>query len=191
VAFPLCGAMALSIQPLVQLLLGPVWQPAGIAALPLIGLTAWLFLVFPAGVAVIARGVPHYTLIANIAGTAATAFGVLLIRPASPLHAVFVWLGAQLFISPYMLYANAHVLRTLPLRPLRSGLRMLAAGLVASVAGFVVPNAMGEPASPVALIALRLLIGATVGVPLAMALLWRPQRWYRFSSSTLTPNQPQ
>ena len=74
--------------------------------MPLIALTAWLFLAFPAGVAVIARGEPRYTLIANIAGTVATVVGVLLIRPASPLHAVLVWLGAQVFVSPYVLLAE-------------------------------------------------------------------------------------
>jgi O-antigen/teichoic acid export membrane protein len=191
VAFPLCGAMALAIQPLVQILLGPVWHPAGAAALPLVALTAWLFLAFPAGVAVIARGEARYTLIANLAGTVATIAGVLLVRPASPVQSVLVWLGAQLFVSPYILYANAHVLRTHPLRPLRSGAAMLAAALVASAAGFALPQAMGEPGSPIALIALRLLIAATVGVPLALALIGAPQLRYRFSSSTLTPNQPQ
>jgi O-antigen/teichoic acid export membrane protein len=169
-AFPLCGAMALSIQPLVQLLLGPVWQPSGDAALPLIGLTAWLFLAFPAGVAVIARGVPRYTLIANIAGTIASVLGVMLVRPASPFHAVLVWLGAQLFVSPYVLHANARVLHTSPLRPLRAGLPMLGAMVLATIVGFILPYAMGEPGSPVPLIALRLLIAMAVGVP-AMLLL--------------------
>ena len=83
-AFPLCAAMAVTIQPLIATLLGPVWQPAGVAALPLIALTAWLFLAFPAGVAVIARGEARYTLIANTAGTVATIAGVLLVRPAIP-----------------------------------------------------------------------------------------------------------
>jgi len=55
-AFPLCAGLAVSIQPLVAVLLGPVWQPSGVAALPLIALAAWLFLNFPAGVAVVARG---------------------------------------------------------------------------------------------------------------------------------------
>ncbi len=48
-AFPLCAVMAVTVQPLVASLLGPVWQPSGEAALPLIALTAWLFLAFPAG----------------------------------------------------------------------------------------------------------------------------------------------
>jgi O-antigen/teichoic acid export membrane protein len=169
-AFPLCGVMALSIRPLVQLLLGPVWQPSGVAALPLIALTAWLFLAFPAGVAVIARGVPRYALIGNIAALAATVAGVMLIRPASPMHAMLVWLGAQLFISPYLLHANAWVLRTHPLGPLRAGLPMLAATVLATIAAFALPHAIGEPGSPATLLALRLLIAMGVGVPSALLL---------------------
>ena len=174
VAFPLCGAMAVSVQPVVRILLGPVWQPSGVAALPLIGLTVWLFLAFPAGVAVVARGEPRYTLIANIAGTAATVLGVMLIRPASPLQAVLVWLGAQLFVSPYVLRANAHVLRTRLLRPLRTGVPMLAATLLATATAFMLPQAMGEPESSASLIALRLLIATAVGVPTVVLLLVTP-----------------
>jgi PST family polysaccharide transporter len=184
-AFPLCGAMMLSIEPLVRILLGPEWQPSGIAALPLIGLTAWLFLAFPAGVAVIARGEPRYTLIANVAGTLATVFGVLLIRPVSPLQAVMVWLGAQLFVSPYILHANAHVLRTQLLRPLRAGVPMLAATLVATIAAFMVPRAMGEPGSPVSLIAVRLMIAAAIGVFMLVLLLVTPRRWFARSGALL------
>lgn len=171
-AFPLCCAMAVSVQPLVRVLLGPVWQPSGVAALPLIALTAWLFLAFPAGVAVIARGEARYTLIANLAGTIATIAGVMLIRPVSPVQAVLVWLGAQLLIIPYILHANAHVLRTHPLRPLLTGLRMAVVALLACVGGFVLPRALGEPASPVVLIAVRSLAAAGVGIPLTLMLAW-------------------
>jgi O-antigen/teichoic acid export membrane protein len=169
-AFPLCCGMALTVQPVVRLLLGPAWQPSGVAALPLIGLTAWLFLAFPAGVAVIARGQPRYTLIANIAGMAATVAGVMLLRPASPLSAVLVWLGAQIFISPYIMFANAHVLATGVLRPVRRGLPMLGVMLVATLAAFVVSGAIVRPASSESLIALRLLIAAMIGVPAAVSL---------------------
>jgi O-antigen/teichoic acid export membrane protein len=172
-AFPLCAAMALFIQPLVQVLLGPAWQPCGVAALPLIALTAWLFLAFPAGVAVIARGEPRYTLIANIAGTVATVAGVILVRPTSPLQAVLVWLGAQLFVSPYVLRANARVLHRLPLRLLQPGLPLLGVMLLAAMTAFLLPRAIGEPGSPVALTALRLLIAAlvAVSVPIVFALV--------------------
>jgi O-antigen/teichoic acid export membrane protein len=168
VAFPLCAAMAVSIQPLVTLLLGPVWQPSGTAALPLIALTAWLFLAFPAGVGVIARGEPRYTLIANIAGTTATAVGVLLLQPGNPLQAVLVWLGAQVFVSPYILWANGRVLGTTPLRPLRAGVPLLSASLLATAAAFALPLAIGEPPSAAWLLALRLAILAFVGIPLAL-----------------------
>jgi PST family polysaccharide transporter len=162
--FPLCAAMAVAIQPLVALLLGPVWQPSGGAALPLVALAAWLFLAFPAGVAVVACGVPRYTLIANIAGTTATALGVLLIRPTTPLHAVLVWLGAQAFISPYVLFANARVLGTTPLRPLRAGMTMLATSLLATAVAFAMP----QPASHAWLLVLRLSIVASICVPIAV-----------------------
>jgi O-antigen/teichoic acid export membrane protein len=177
VAFPLCGAMAMSMQPLVRLFLGPIWEPSGFAALPLIGLALWLFLIFPASVAVIARGQPRYALMANIAGTVATVLGVVVFRPASPMHAVLIWLGAQLLVSPYVLRANARVLRTRPLRPLRAGAPMLAATLLACLAAFSLPGAIGEPASPASLIALRLLIGIAVGVPTAYVLSAAPGGW--------------
>ena len=168
VAFPLCAVLAVTIQPLVATLLGPIWQPSGLAALPLIALAAWLFLAFPTSVAVIARGEAHTILIANIAGTVATVVGVLLIRPATPLHAVLVWLGAQAFASPYLLVANARVLRTTPLRLLRAGVPMLAFSLLATVAAFVVPQAVGAPESPVWLLAFRLAIVAAIGIPCAL-----------------------
>ena len=167
-AFPLCGAMAVAMQPLVALLLGPVWQPSGEAALPLIAVTTWLFLAFPVGVAVIARGVARYTLIANIAGLVVTVIGVLLIRPSTPLQAVLVWLGAQVFVSPYILTANARVLGTKPLRPLRAGVPLLAVSLLATTVAFVVPQAIGGPVSPVWLLIARLSIAAAVGVPLTL-----------------------
>jgi len=139
--FPLCAAMAVAIEPLVALLLGPVWQPAGEAALPLIALAAWLFLAFPAGVAVVALGEARYTLIANVAGLLAIVTGVLLLRPTSPLHAVLVWLAAQGLVSPYMLLANSHVLRMHPLRPLRAGVPTLAAMLLATAMACAVGTA--------------------------------------------------
>ena len=189
--FPLCAAMAVAIQPLVATLLGPVWQPSGRAALPLIGLMAWLFLAFPAGVAVVARGAPRYTLIANLAGTMTTMLGVLLIRPVTPLQAVLVWLGAQAIVSPYLLLAGARVLHTAPLRPLRAGVPLLAAALLATAVAFAVPHAIGEPASQTWLLVVRLLVVAAVGIPLAMLTagpVWTgdAQRWQNCGSEDRT-----
>ena len=170
-SFPLCAALAVSIQPLVAILLGPVWQPSGISALPLIALAAWLFLAFPAGVAVVARGQPRYTLIANIAGTMATALGVLLIRPTTPLHAVLVWLGAQMFVSPYVLQTNARVLGTTLFRPLRAGLPMMSTSLLAVVVAIIIPRAIGEPASPGWLLVMRLAVVLVIVSPVAVRLI--------------------
>jgi O-antigen/teichoic acid export membrane protein len=171
--------MAVVMQPLVAALLGPAWASCGEAALPLIALTAWLFLAFPAGVAVIARGEARYTLIANIAGTVATAAGVLLLRPATPLQAVLVWLGAQVFVTPYVLWSNAHVLGTTALRPIRAGVPLLAASVLATIAAFGLPQAMAELQSPVSLIALRLLITVAVGMPVALLLSTAPGGLFR------------
>jgi len=129
-------------------------------------------------ISVIARGEPRYTLIANIAGTIATAAGVLLIRPTTPLHAVLVWLGAQVFVSPYILWANARVLGTTPLRPLRAGLPLFAVSLLATVAAFAVPRAAGGPGSPLWLLVFRLAIVAAITVPLAL-LTAPPIGWVR------------
>jgi len=163
-AFPLCAVMALAIQPLVATILGPVWQPAGEAALPLIALTAWLFLAFPAGVAVIARGEARYVLAANLAGVVATVAGVMLLRPATPVAAMLVWLGAQVFVSPYILTMNARVLRTSVFRPLRAGVPLLAGSTLATATGFLLPRVMGEPHSTAWLLFERLSVVTMVGI---------------------------
>lgn len=172
-AFPLCGALAVTIEPLVRLLLGPVWQPAGTAALPLVALAAWLFLIFPAGVAVIARSEARYTLIANLGSTVALIVGVVLLRPATPLAAALIWLGAQLAVAPYVLRSNARVLQTRPLSLVKAGLPALGLALVATFAAFLLPLAAGEPASPLVLIAARLAIGAAICLPPALLIARR------------------
>lgn len=178
VAFPLCSAMAVAVQPLVALLLGPAWRPSGNASLPLIALTAWLFLAFPAGVAVVARGELRYTLIANVAGIIATSLGVLLMHPVTPVHAVLVWLGAQMFVTPYVLWANGHVLDTAPLRPLRAGLPLLMTTLFATALAFLLPRLLGRPESPAWLLLLRLSIVAAITIAV-WGIVWtrRTSRW--------------
>jgi PST family polysaccharide transporter len=166
-AFPLCSAMAVTMQPLIAMLLGPVWQPAGQATLPLIALTSWLFLAFPAGVAVIARGEARYTLVANVAGTAATIAGVLLVRPATPVAAVLVWLGSQIFVSPYVLATNARVLNASIFRPLRAGVPLLAASALATTAAFV-PPLTGHLNSPLWLLLGRLAIIVIICGPVVL-----------------------
>jgi O-antigen/teichoic acid export membrane protein len=118
VVLPLLGVMAVTIVPLSRLLLGTAWVEVGPVALPLIALTAWLFLWFPAGAALIAKGTPGPALAANIAAVIAMLVGVAVVRPATPAHAMTVWLVAQLVTSPYTTMMSARVLRIGRLAPI-------------------------------------------------------------------------
>ena len=98
---PLCGAMALCLPPLVRHLLGPAWTGSGLAAEPLIALMALLRLMFPAGVAVVARGQTARALAGNVVCLLATLAGVARLRPHSAGQAVLVWCAAQMLAAPY------------------------------------------------------------------------------------------
>ena len=130
---PLCAVLAVSLGPVVSVVLGPGWAAAGHAALPLVGLMALLGLMFPSGVALVAAGGARQALYANLAGLVATAALVLIARPADPWHAVLVWCGGQMFVSPYALWMNGRVLGVGPFRPLRAGLSWLVPCVVAVV----------------------------------------------------------
>ena len=119
---PLCAALAMALPSVVAALFGPVWQPAGIAALPLVGLMALLALMFPSGVALVAAGQAHFTLYANLAGLTATVLFALIARPTDAWGAVMVWCSAQVFVTPYALWTNGRALRVGPLRPLTGAL---------------------------------------------------------------------
>ncbi len=172
VVFPLCAVMALAIQPLVGLLLGPVWAEAGRSAQWLVVLMAYVLIGFPGGVAGIAIGQPKYALITNLAALFATLSGAILLHPATPLQAVAVWAGAQMLTSPYGLVMNARLLRVGALRPLRAGLPSLAVSVAAMLAGFALPAAfgmaMGGAAADAALIAARVLSAALVFLPFTL-----------------------
>jgi O-antigen/teichoic acid export membrane protein len=165
VMFPLLGAMAVVVVPLVALLLGPAWAAAGSASLPLITLTVWLLLWFPPGVALIARGVPGPALAANVAAVAAMLVGVAVLRPTTPGQAMTVWLIAQLVTSPYTIVMIARVLRTAPLRVIRAGLPALVVATAAAAAALLVPWLIGEPEGPVRMIVARLAAGALICLP--------------------------
>jgi O-antigen/teichoic acid export membrane protein len=184
VVLPVLGAMVVVVVPLIALLLGPAWAEAGPATLPLIALTAWLFLWFPAGAALIARGVPGPALIANVAAVVAMLVGVAVVRPATPVQAMAIWLVAQLITSPYTVVMTARVLgigwvgagqmgtgklgtaRLLGtgrlLAPIRAGLPALGVAASAVAIALLVPWLIGEPEGPVRLIAARLAAGAPV-----------------------------
>lgn len=164
VVFPLLGAMAVVVVPLIALLLGPAWAAAGPAALPLIGLTAWLFLWFPAGVGLVARGVPGPALVANCAAVVVMLVGVAAVRPATPAQTMTVWLVAQLATAPYTIVMTARVLGTSVLAPVRAGLLGLGVTLATVAIALLVPWEFGEPVGPVWLIVERLAAGVPIGV---------------------------
>jgi O-antigen/teichoic acid export membrane protein len=164
VLLPVLGAMAVCVAPLTALLLGPGWTASGHAALPLIALTAWLLLWFPAGAALVARGRPGPALIANCAALALMLAGVALARPATPGAAITVWLIAQLATSPYTIAMTALVLRCSLLAPLRAGLPALGVSLAAVACALLVPWLIGQPDRPAWLIVARLAAAAPVCV---------------------------
>jgi O-antigen/teichoic acid export membrane protein len=137
VTLPLCGAMALGLPTVVHHLLGPAWTASALAAEPLIALMAVLMLMFPAGVAVVARGQTGRALAGNVACMVATLAGVAWLRPGTAVQAVLVWCGAQALIAPYSLWVNGRAVGTGPLRPLRNGVAVAGitlAGLAAALA---------------------------------------------------------
>ena len=152
---PLCGAMALSVRPLTALVLGPAWRAAGIAAEPLIALMAMLCLMFPAGVAVVARGQTGRALAGNAGCLLVTLAGVAALRPGNATQAVLVWVAAQLAVAPYALWINGRALGTGPLRPLRAAMPMLAA-TAAALAGAVAAPWLLQPTGGVGLVIARL-----------------------------------
>jgi O-antigen/teichoic acid export membrane protein len=171
VLFPTFGAMFVVIDPLVRLLLGPIWAPSADASALLIVLTIYNFLYFPAGVALVARGNTRFTLFASIVMTALTLVGVEVLRPGTPMAAVWVWSVAQMLVFPVMQYMTARMLGDNVLRQISAGLPALALTAVATTAAFLIPRELGEPEHPALLILLRLLVGAAIYVPAALFLM--------------------
>ncbi len=166
--FPVVGAMLVTMRPLVRLVLGPIWEPAASAALPLLGLTAWVFLGFAGGVAMVARGGARYAMVSQLAVTGATLLGVIVLRPATPVAAVSVWAGAQLLVSPYLVLRISGTMRSRPLRQHRPGLPALGLAALAAIGALAVPGRLG----PAELIAGRLAVFLLVyGLGAAWALL--------------------
>ena len=162
VVLPMLGAMAVVVMPLTRWVLGPAWAASGIAALPLIGLTAWLFLWFPAGVALVARGKPRPALIANSAAVLAMLAGVAMMRPSSPSAAMAVWVAAQLVTSPYTIWQTARVLGIAPIRPVVAGGPAMIVTAIAVAAATALPRLYGLTGEGPGLMAVRLAIGAPI-----------------------------
>jgi O-antigen/teichoic acid export membrane protein len=172
VMLPLCGAMALCLPTAVHRLLGPAWSAASLAGEPLIALMAVLMLMFPAGVAVVARGQAGLVLAGNVACLFATLAGVVLMRPGSAVEAVLVWCGAQMLVAPYLLWLNGRAVGAGPLRPLRAGVAMTAVTAVGLVAAMGTPGWIGAPHGMLWPAALRLTLFGAVAVAGA-GLCWR------------------
>lgn len=170
---PLCGAMALCLPQLVHRLLGPAWTESGLAAEPLIALMAVLVLMFPAGVAVVARGQIGRALAGNVACMLATLAGVAWLRPANAMQAVSVWCGAQILVAPYSLWVNGRAVGTGRMRPLRAGMAMAAATMAGLAAAVAMPTDVGAPDGSMLPLGLRLTAFGATTLVVAMALVWR------------------
>ncbi len=188
---PLCGAMALCLPPLVRHLLGPSWTGSGQATAPLIALMALLWLMFPAGVAVVARGQTARALAGNVVCLLLTLAGVALLRPHSAGQAVLVWCAAQMVAAPYVLWVNGRAVGSGPLRPLRGGVAMAAVTLVGLGAAVEMPADVGLISRSLLRLALRLAVFAAVSLTAVLLLRrrrsaparrWRPPGGFRVRS---------
>jgi hypothetical protein len=157
--------------PLVVLLLGPAWRPSGEATLPLTLLMAWTFLGFPGGAATVARGRAIVFLHSNTIAAGVLLALVWLVKPATPPAAAWLWFAAQLLASPYGLLMTARAMQIPPGRQFLAGLPALALSTIATIAALLLPQLIGEPATPASLIAARLAIGAIVYLTGATLLL--------------------
>ena len=179
--FPLCAGLALALGPATRLLLGTEWAGASAAALPLVGLAFWQFLVFPVGVATVARGAPGIALRANLASLLLLAAAVLALRPGGALAAVGIWVATQLLVAPYGLAASARVLGCGVGKLLRPGVPAAAVAMVAWSAAM----AVSWPGGAAAQWAVReLAMGATVA---AGAAAWHARRTRRPTRRAVSP----
>ncbi len=176
VVFPVFAAMAVTVQPLTHWLLGSAWAGSAQAALPLIALSAWLFLGYPAGVAAVARAAPQYALQGNLIGCAVLVCAVAALRPESATTAALVWLGAQAVGTPYMLHRNAHVLGASAAQCMAAGFPPLA--LAASVGcGALLATSLVGVATPFLLLITRGTCYLALFVASATALRLSATRW--------------
>jgi O-antigen/teichoic acid export membrane protein len=120
---PLCGLLALGLTQVVSTVMGPDWNSAGQAAMPLVALMAVSALMFPSGVALVAAGQARFALYANLASMVVGCLALCLLPTADPWQAVMTWTVSQLAVCPYSLWVNARALGVTMLRPLSGGFR--------------------------------------------------------------------
>jgi PST family polysaccharide transporter len=171
VLFPVFGATAATLGPLVAVAFGPAWHQAAEAAEPLVGLGVVLVAVFPGSVAAIALGHPRIALAGNAMALVLTVLGVSLMRPAGPTDAALAWVGAQLAVVPPVQIAIARRLGMTVLAMLAPAAPALAiAGLATSLA-IALPWLAAGPSDPFIVIAARLAVGGGVYVAGVLMLL--------------------
>ncbi len=129
------------------------------------------FLYLPAGVALVARGITRFTLFTFLTMTVLTLTGVLVLRPATPVAAVWVWAIAQLIVFPPMQYFTARLLGSSLMAQIRPGLPALALTIVAVACAFLLPRALGEPDRALLLMLERLAVGGVIYAAGAAVLL--------------------
>lgn len=178
VVFPVFAVMAVTVQPLTHWLLGPAWAGSARAALPLLAVSVWLFLGFPAGVAAVARAAPQYALRSNLISCAVLLLAVPVLRPDSAVAATLIWLGAQIVATPYMLHRNARVLGLTVWQCISAGVAPLA--LAVSVgAGALLATSLAGGATAFTLLAARaacctVLLAAAAAILLPLPAGWSP-----------------
>lgn len=168
---PVCGLLAISLEPVTMLVLGPDWAMSAEAALPLVGLLAWAILAFAANVGAIVRGAARMILCAHLAALGLTLTGAVLLQPETSVQAVWVWVGAQILVLPWILWRLTLVLERSALALLQAGLPALAGMCVAALAALWVPSVWGETGMSWTLLVERHVVFALIYVPVAFALL--------------------
>ncbi len=162
IMLPLCGGLVVSLVPFVALALGPEWQEAGKAAIPLVVLMAALAVTFPSGVALVAAGQPRLPLYANLAALVATSAGVVIWQPQTAREAIVIWCASQVLVIPYVAQASARALGVGLLRPLREAVPMTLLTGLAVFLSIIVPDRLGLAATPGHQLGWQLAVGGAV-----------------------------
>lgn len=172
VLFPLCAALYVSVGPLTRILLGHAWAQAGSAAALLAILAGWTFLLFPAGVCLVALGRPDVALRANIGSCLLLLAGALLFRPENAREAVWIWIAAQAGTGPYVLSQCGRRIGSSIPALLRAGAKSFLLCATAAEAALAVSGIIGSHHHPawtlvqrISMLAVLLALAAPVMLP--------------------------
>ena len=170
--FPLCGLLLVGMEPLVRLLLGPGWGSSAEAGAPLVGLLVWTILAFAANVAAVTRGGARIALIVQLGSLGLTLAALLAWPPETPAQAVWIWVGAQAVMLPWMAWRTALLLELPITRLYQAGLPALAGSGIAALAALALsPGVADAGASALAVLGQRVGIFTLIYAPIALFLL--------------------